>query len=57
MDYSITWKYIVDKIRDEYGISPESEEKLSFGEIEAYMNKIWDDYFETLHAQEMTPQK
>ena len=47
MDHSITWKYIVEKMRDEYGISPESEEKLSFAEIEAYMNKIWDDYIDT----------
>ena len=57
MDYSISWKYIVDKMRDKYGISPDNEEKVAFGKITALMLDIWDDYFDRLYAQEMTTQK
>ena len=44
-DYSITWQYIVEKMKEKYGIQPDSTEKLSFGEIEAYLEYIWNEYF------------
>jgi len=47
-DYSITWQYIVEKMKEKYGIQPDSTEKLSFGEIEAYLEYIWNEYFDKL---------
>lgn len=52
VDYGITWQYIVEKMRNKYDIAPNSTEKFSFGEIEGYLEKIWDEYFNMLYEQE-----
>lgn len=51
-DYSITWQYIVEKMKEKYGIQPDSTEKFSFGEIKAYLECIWDEYFDKLYYNE-----
>jgi len=52
-DYSITWAYIVSRMKSKYGFSPDNEESISFGELQAYIEDIWSEYFEILHAREM----
>lgn len=52
MDYSITWGYVVQKMKEKYGICVESNEKFSFGELMLYMNQIWDDFFITIFEEE-----
>lgn len=52
MDYSISWGYIVARMQSLYGINPDSEEKVSFGEIERHINYIWQEYFEILYNDE-----
>lgn len=44
-DYSITWKYIVEQMDKNFGIPFDSTELFSMGEIEAYIEKIWNDFF------------
>lgn len=46
-DYSITWKFIVDKMEERFGIAPDSTEKFSMGEIELRLEEIWTEFFET----------
>lgn len=52
MDYTISWSYIVNRMESLYGISPDSEEKYSFGELEKHINYIWHEYFEILYNEE-----
>ncbi len=44
-DYSITWKYIVEQMDKNFGIPFDSTELFSMREIEAYIEKIWNDFF------------
>ena len=44
-DYTIRWDYIVDRIRERYGIPPDSDEKFSIGEIEVMIEEIWEEKF------------
>lgn len=44
MDYSITWAYIVDAMKEKFGISPDNTDKHSFYEIERMMDIIWNDH-------------
>lgn len=44
LDYTITWKHICDEMYKRFGISSESTEKFTMVELEAYINKIWNDY-------------
>ena len=53
MDYSISWAYIVDRMKSRFGLNPDNEDKLSFGEIEKYLGDIWVEYFEILYQREM----
>ncbi len=52
MDYSISWAYIVSRMESLFGISPDNEEKVAFGEIEKHLNYIWQEYFEILYNYE-----
>lgn len=52
MDYSISWAYIVSRMESLYGISPNNEDKVPYGEIEKHMNYIWQEYFEILYNKE-----
>lgn len=51
-DYCISWGYIVSRMESLYGISPDDEEKVAFGEIEKRMAYIWQEYFEMLYREE-----
>ena len=51
-DYSISWGYIVSRMESLYGIKPDSEEKVAYGDIERHMNYIWQEYFEILYKEE-----
>lgn len=53
-DYSISWGYIVSRMESLYGISPDNEEKVAFGDIERRMYYIWHEYFEILDNEEST---
>lgn len=52
IDYSISWGYIVSRMESLYGIEPDSEEKVAYGDIERRINYIWQEYFEMLYKQE-----
>ena len=43
-DYSISWAYIVSKMEERYGMPPDNEEKMAFGDIEKYLSEIWSEY-------------
>ena len=45
-NYCITWGYIVEQMKTKYGYSPESTEQMSLGEIELYIDAIWEDFVE-----------
>lgn len=46
-DYTISWAYIVNRMEERYGMSPNNEEKMSFGDIEKYLSEIWVEYYDT----------
>ena len=52
VDYCITWSYIVERMGTKYGFYPNNTEKLSMGEIEKYLNDIWNEFFEMKLAEE-----
>lgn len=52
VDYCITWAYIVSRMESRYGFSPNSEERLSFGEVERYLADIWTEFFELRYQEE-----
>lgn len=47
-DYSLNWKYIVDKMEEKFGLKPDSTEKLSMGDIQRKIEKIWEEYVDIL---------
>ena len=51
-DYSISWGYIVSRMESLYGISPNSNDKVAYGEIEQKLKNIWQEYFERLYAED-----
>ena len=57
MDYCITWSYIVSRMQSKFGLSPDNEEKLSFGEIEKHIYDIWVEFFEILYEKEMVQKR
>ncbi len=42
---TLTWDYIVEQMKEKYGIRIEYEEQLSLLEIEACIEKIFNDYY------------
>ena len=42
--FSISWSYIVQKMEEKFGITPNSHVKYSFYEIKSFLNDIWDQY-------------
>ena len=52
IDYSISWAYIVARMKSLYGVSSDNEDKIAFGEIEKRLAYIWQEYFERLYAEE-----
>ena len=53
MDYSITWSYIVGRMKTKFGISSKSNEKFSMHEIEAYLDDIWSEYVWELNKRQI----
>ena len=47
-DYSITWGYIVERMKTRYGIRVDSTERFSMGEIEAYLEDIWSEFVDMI---------
>ena len=47
-DYSITWEYICTRMKEKFGIPTDDTEKFSFGEIERYLECIWDEYVDKI---------
>lgn len=43
-DYSITWGYICDCMKRDYGLSRNSNKWLSMGEVERMLQAIWDGF-------------
>lgn len=50
-DFLMSWGYIVSRMESLYGISPDNEEKVAFGDIERRMNYIWQEYFEMIYKE------
>ena len=44
-DYSITWKYIVDKMEKKYNYPPDSEKEEAMGTFIHLLNRVWDDFY------------
>ena len=42
---TLTWDYIVEQMKEKYGIRIESDEQFSLFEIEACIEKIFNDYY------------
>ena len=51
-DYSITWKYIVSKMSEKYGIDVDNTDKVAFGDIAHKLSSIWDEYYRTITSDE-----
>ena len=51
-DYSISWDYIVSRMEALYGIKPNNEEKMAYGDITKRLDCIWQEYFEILYESE-----
>ena len=51
-DYSISWGYIVARMKSLYGISSDDDNRVPYGDIEKRMNYIWQEYFEMLYEKE-----
>lgn len=49
----ITWNYIVNTMKEKFGISIDSDEKFSMKEIEAYLEGIYDEYADKKYKKEM----
>lgn len=47
-DYFITWEYICARMKEKFGIPTDGTEKFSFGEIEWYLECIWDEYVDKI---------
>lgn len=52
MKYTITWKYIVERMKSKYGFDPDSLEQLSMGELERYIQDIWMELFDKKYEAE-----
>ena len=47
-DYSITWKYIVEAMEKKFDYSPDSEIREPMGRFIHLLDRIWDDYYDTI---------
>lgn len=56
-EYYITWKYIVQKMEERFGIKPDSTEKISMHEIERRMDSIWNEFICEVIKQVLDKQK
>lgn len=52
IDYSISWGYIVARMESLYGISPDDDNRVAYGDIEKRMDYIWQEHFEMLYEKE-----
>ena len=52
IDYSITWEHIVKEMDRRFGFSPTSKEKVSLGELGAYIDAIWSDHVDKINEEE-----
>ena len=53
MNYTITRKYIVERMKSKYGFAPDNTEQLSMGEIELYIQAIWQELFDKKYEAEI----
>lgn len=44
-NYSITWGYICDHMKSDYGLNRNSTKRFSMGEIERMIEVIWSDFY------------
>lgn len=44
-NYSITWGYICDHMKSDYGLNRNSTKRFSMGEIERMLDVIWSDFY------------
>ena len=52
-DYSITWGYICDCMKHDYGLSRNSNKRLSMGEVERMLEAIWNDFCESVAKRKL----
>lgn len=52
MNYTITWKYIVERMKIKYGFGIDNTEQLSMGELERYIQDIWMELFDKKYEAE-----
>lgn len=44
-NYSITWGYICDHMKSDYGLNRNSTKRFSMLEIEQMLDDIWSDFY------------
>ena len=43
--YEITWGYICDHMKSDYGLSRNSNQWLTMGQVEQMLDVIWSDFY------------
>lgn len=48
MDYSITWAYIVNEMRDKFNVGPDNTDKHSMYDFNRMIDEIWSEHVDLL---------
>lgn len=50
-DFTISWRYIIERMESRFGIKPDDETKVPFGELETKFLGIWGEYVDAIVAR------
>ena len=50
---SITWGYICDRMKSDYGLNRNSTKRLPMGDIERMIETIWSDFYASVAKKVM----
>lgn len=58
-NYSITWGYLCDHMKSDYGLNRNSTKRFSMHEVEKMLDNIWNDFYAAVTERmlEMKEQK
>ena len=52
-NYSITWGYICDHMKSDYGLNRNSTKRFSMFEIEQMLDVIWSDFYASVTKKKL----
>lgn len=52
-NYSITWGYICDCMKKDFGLSRNSTKWLSVGEVERMIDTIWENFYMAVQRKKL----